>query len=372
LECYQNIILRKQCLEFKPILSKLNELAGREKRAGTSELRPSSVVPGEGNPGLIPNGDHQAVQEMYRKLRLLHHPINTEKTYLRWFRRFVRFLGDCHPEKASENQIAEFLTDLAIERDVSGGTQNVALNSILFYYQKVIGRDLGFINAVRAKVSNYLPVVLSKQEVEKLEGYFSGEYLLMFLLLYGSGLRHRECRSLRIKDLCSERKEILVRDTKGMKDRITMLPERALPLLERQIEVARAQHNIDLADGFGSVYLPFALEVKYPTASTEFGWQYLFPSRKLSKDPRSGVVRRHHIHERSFASKMKRAVKAAGLTKHATPHALRHSFATHLLESGTDIRAVQELLGHKDVKTTMIYTHVMNRPGQTLRSPADQ
>ena len=235
----------------------------------------------------------------------------------------------------------------------------------------MLGRNLHFINSVRAKASEYRPVVLTKSEIAELFPFVSGVYRLMFLLMYGGGLRHRECRKLRVKDLCIESGQILVRDGKGMKDRVTVLPKNATSLLQQQIANVRAQHQCDLSDGFGEVYMPYALARKYPSAQRDLGWQYLFPSVKLSRDPRSGRTRRHHLNEKTFPTRFKAALVRTEIVKNAVPHTLRHSFATHMLEDGADIRTVQELLGHKDVKTTMIYTHVMNRPGLAVTSPSD-
>jgi integron integrase len=234
-----------------------------------------------------------------------------------------------------------------------------------------LGRELGFINSVRAKVSEYRPAVLTKSEVAALVRHMTGVPRIMFLLMYGGGLRHRECRTLRIKDVCIETRQIVVRDGKGMKDRVTVLPERVIPQFQAHIEYVRDLHQSDLLQGFGAVYLPFALARKYPNAAKEFCWQYIFPASRLSRDPRGGGYRRHHVHESTFSKQMRKALQKSQIDKYAVPHTLRHSFATHLLEGGADIRTVQELLGHKDVRTTMIYTHVMNRPGLGPLSPSD-
>ena len=263
------------------------------------------------------------------------------------------------------------MTDLAVTRCLAANSQNQALSAILYYYQHVLNKDLRFINHVRAQSRDYRPVVLTKEEVSELYRGMRGTYRLMFLLMYGGGLRHRECRTLRLKDVCISSRQITVRDGKGMKDRVTVVPDSSVALIKEQISYVKNLHRRDLADGFGEVFLPFALEVKYPNASKESAWQYLFPSIRISKDKRSGCFRRHHIHGDTFPRHFKKALKKTEILKPATPHTLRHSFATHLLENGSDIRTVQELLGHKDVATTMIYTHVMNRPGLAVKSPAD-
>ncbi len=281
-------------------------------------------------------------------------------------------MDDEQLHKYGEREIGEFLTDLAVGGEVTAGTQNQALSAILFYYGRVVGRDLQFIQRVRAKASTYRPVVLSQREVAELMSYMRGTSETMFRLMYGSGLRHRECRCLRIKDVCFDTGHIVVRNGKGQQDRVTVLPDSVVEPLRRCIHEAAIVHREDVQDGRGRVYLPFALHRKYPHADRELGWQYVFPSRRLSRDPRSGIWRRHHVHESTFAGALKRALARTAITKPATPHTLRHSFATHLLENGADIRSVQELLGHKDVKTTMIYTHVMNRPGLCVRSPLDR
>jgi integron integrase len=260
---------------------------------------------------------------------------------------------------------------LAVEGNVTAGTQKQAKCALLFLYQKVLGRELGFLDMGQANKPSRLPVVLSRPEVVRLLPEFQGLRRLMFLVMYGTGMRHRECRRLRVKDVCFDEGHIVVRSGKGDQDRITVLPERCREALREQIEVVRRQHERDLDDGFGAVYLPHALERKYPNENREFGWQWVFPAKKLAKDPRSGKFRRHHVSDEYFGEFFKRAIDRVGITKNAVPHSLRHSFATHLLEDGADIRTVQELLGHKDVRTTMIYLHVMNKPGLAVRSPVD-
>ncbi len=241
----------------------------------------------------------------------------------------------------------------------------------MFFYQRILGRELEFIDSVKAQRPKHLPLVLSRPEVTRMLRELQGRDLLLALLLYGSGMRHKEVLRLRVKDVHFDTMQIMVRDGKGEKDRVTMLPKAAVELLQVQFKAVKKLHDKDLEAGFAQVFLPYALEKKYPNANREFCWQFVFPSRERSRDPRSGAIRRHHIHENNFPPIMKRALKAAGVDQPATPHTLRHSFATHLLEDGYDIRTVQELLGHADVKTTMIYTHVLNKPGLAVRSPAD-
>ena len=272
---------------------------------------------------------------------------------------------------ADESHLRSFLTGLAVEGDVSPNTQNQAKSALLFLFQKVLGREIGFLDVVSADKPMRLPVVLSRQEIATLLPEFQGTRRLMFLVMYGAGLRHAECRRIRIKDVCFDEGHLVVRSGKGEKDRITVLPDCCRQDLIEQVERVRRQHNRDLDNEMDAVYLPYALERKYPNANREFGWQWLFPAMQLSKDPRSGHIRRHHVGEDLFAKFFRTALKQSGIRKNAVPHSLRHSFATHLLESGTDIRTVQELLGHKDVQTTMIYTHVMNKPGIAVKSPAD-
>ena len=372
LDVYQSAVLRTSVVDFQPIRKTLQLIAEREKRLGGATIAETSPVQGEGNTGLLDPHEPEPVQRMRKRMRMLHYPRSTEQAYVSWVARFIRHLDDERLECHGEAEIADFLTDLAVTADVAAGTQNQALCGILFFYEKVLGRDMRFVNSVRAKASSYRPIVLTKREVTELFQFFVGRYRIMFLLMYGGGLRHRECRTLRIKDVCFEKREILVRDGKGMKDRVTVLANNAVPLLQAHLQNVRAMHEADLQDGFGEVYLPFALARKYPDASRDFGWQYIFPSHRRSRDPRSGIVRRHHLHESTFCSHFKKALPRTEIAKPAKPHTLRHSFATHMLEDGADIRTVQELLGHKDVKTTMIYTHVMNRPGLAVTSPSDR
>ena len=376
IEWYQSLVLKTSDFDFGPFKRKLGEIAERERLVGGEdggEANPEGVsVPGEGNPGLIDPREPAPIRAMRERMRLLHHPKSTEAAYVGWLARFIRHVDSEHLEKFGEAEIGDFLTDLAVTGEVSAGTQNQALCALLFYYGKVVGEDLKFIERVRAKAGEYRPVVLSQREVFDLQEYVSGTMGVMFWLMYGSGLRHRECRCLRIKDVCFDTGHIVVRNGKGQKDRITVLPNTVVVALRHTIEAAADQHRLDLKDGLGSVYLPFALSRKYPGAERELMWQYVFPAQRLSKDPKSGVWRRHHVHETTFASAMRKALKRTALTKPATPHTLRHSFATHMLENGADIRTVQELMGHKDVKTTMIYTHVMNRPGLVVTSPLDR
>ena len=373
IEAYQSTVLKSSEVDFRPIRETLQKFVRRESSgASVAGAYDANRVPGEGNAGLIRQDEPEVIQRMRAMMRRLHHPKSTEDAYVGQLKKFIRHLDDERLENFGEPEIGDFLTDLAIEGNVAASTQNQALSAILFFYGNVLGRNMQFINMVRAKASEYRPVVLTKNEVAELFPFVSGVYRLMFLLMYGGGLRHRECRKLRIKDLCLEQGEILVRDGKGMKDRVTVLPQNALSMLREQIASVTAIHQCDLDDGLGEVYLPYALARKYPRAQRDLGWQYLFPSHKLSKDPRSDRLRRHHIHEGTFAARFKAALVRTEIVKNAVPHTLRHSFATHMLEDGADIRTVQELLGHRDVKTTMIYTHVMNRPGLAVTSPSDR
>ncbi len=375
LEWYQTMVLRVSKVDFSEFTLKLQEMAEKERRAQVSSSEPLSEedgFAGEGKPGVLNPNEARPVQALRARMRVLHNPISTENSYAGWIARFVRHLDDENLEKYSEDAIGEFLTELALVREVDAGTQNQALSAILFYYQKVLGREMQFIHRLRAKESTYLPLVMSVEEIKLLLPEFLGRNEVMARLMYGSGMRHRETRTLRIKDLHFDTGHIVVRNGKGQKDRVTVLPTSVAESLRAVVEEAKKIHKHDLLQGYGSVYLPFALSRKYPNAATETAWQYVFPSRQRSRDPRSGAIRRHHIHEGTFAEAMRKAVAMSGIEKPATPHTLRHSFATHMLDDGADIRTVQELLGHKDLNTTRIYTHVMNRPGLVVRSPLDR
>lgn len=311
------------------------------------------------------------LDHMRNLLRTKHYSIRTEETYLAWSKRFIRFHNLRHPNEMGAREIEQFLTHLAVTQHVSASTQNQAMSAILFLFKQVPGIDPGPVHALRAKMPERLPVVLSRQEVKTILAYLEGLPWLMAYLMYGSGLRLMECVRLRIKDVDFDYHQITVRDGKGAKDRVTMLPKVIVEALRQRIAKMKVLHAQDLAEGFGDVYLPYALDRKYPNTAKEFGWQYVFAAQKRSVDPRSGKTMRHHIGQKVLQGAVKKAMKAAGITKHASCHTLRHSFATHLLEAGYDIRTVQELLGHKDVSTTMIYTHVLNRGGKGVVSPAD-
>jgi len=305
-------------------------------------------------------------------IRRKHYSIRTEQAYVDWVKRFILYHGKRHPAEMAEEEVAQFLTYLAGDLDVASSTQNQALSALLFLYKNVLKHEIGWLEKVeRAKKPAKLPVVLSRAEVKQIFAQLHGVPKIMAGLLYGSGLRLMECVRLRVKDIDFALGQITVRDAKGGKDRITMLPLNLAEPLRRHLVRVKAQHEQDLADGFGSVHFPFALSRKFPNATREWAWQYVFASSRVSIDPRSGRKQRHHIAEGILQSALKRAVGAAGIVKRANCHSLRHSFATHLLGKGYDIRTVQELLGHKDVSTTMIYTHVLNRPGLGIKSPLD-
>jgi integron integrase len=313
------------------------------------------------------------LEQVRARIRFKHYSLRTEQAYTDWIRRFIRHFGKKHPRDMGAKEVEEFLSHLAVAGRVSASTQNQAKSALLFLYKEVLGAELGWLDQVAsAKTSKRLPVVLTPSEVMSMLSRLDGSHALVARLLYGTGLRIMEGLRLRVKDVDFERCEILVRDGKGGKDRVTMLPSSISPALHVHLERVREQHRQDLAEGYGEVYLPFALDRKYPNAGREWGWQYVFPSARLSVDPRSGITRRHHVQDQAVQRAIRQAVRDAGINKPATPHTLRHSFATHLLESGYDIRTVQELLGHSDVSTTMIYTHVLNRGGRGVASPLDR
>jgi integron integrase len=306
-------------------------------------------------------------------MRVKHYSIRTEQAYVDWIRRFILFHGKRHPDTMGEQEIAAFLTHLAVNRNVAASTQNQALSALLFLFQQVLDRKLDFIAGVeRVRRPPKLPVVLTRNETRSVIAHISGDYRLLAELLYGSGLRLMECVRLRIKDIDFGYNQITVRGGKGLRERVTILPVRLRQPLQSHLARVKQLHERDLARGGGNVYLPSALSRKYPNAQRAWIWQYVFPAAKPSLDPRSGENRRHHIPEKNLQNAVKKAILAADIAKAASCHTFRHSFATHLLESGYDIRTVQELLGHKDVATTMIYTHVLNKPGLGVRSPIDE
>jgi integron integrase len=307
------------------------------------------------------------------KIRLKHYSIRTEQAYVDWIRRFIVFHGKRHPQSLGADEVEAFLTSLAVDRQVAAATQNLAKSALLFLYRDVLERELPWLdNVVRARTPTRLPVVLNRAEVGAILLRLRGAHRLIGRMLYGTGMRILECVRLRVKDVEFTRHEILIRDGKGFKDRVTMLPRGVMRPLRAHLATVQEQHGLDLRDGFGDVLLPFALARKFPTAGREWAWQYVFPADRRSPDPRTGIVRRHHVSDQAFQRAMRQAVRDAGVVKPATPHTLRHSFATHLLESGYDIRTVQELLGHAELGTTMIYTHVLNRGGLGVTSPLDR
>lgn len=312
------------------------------------------------------------LEQLRDAVRRRHYSYRTEKAYLHWARRYILFHRKRHPAEMGEHEVGMFLTHLAVERRVFASTQNQALNAILFLYKQVLNRDIGLIEGVtRAKRSQRLPAVLSRDEVQAVLMRLSGRVWLMAGLMYGAGLRVTECLRLRIKDVDFGFRQILVRDGKGKKDRAVPLPRAMTAALRMQIEVVSRIHAADLADGFGEVSLPCAIGRKYPNAPRELGWWYLFPASHRSRDPYTGRIKRHHLDESVIQRAVKQAVVAAGIRKPVSCHAFRHSFATHLLADGQDIRTIQELLGHKDVSTTMIYTHVLGVGARGVASPFD-
>jgi len=305
-------------------------------------------------------------------IRSRHYSLRTEQSYIQWIRRFILFHDKRHPEEMGEKEISQFLTDLAVNRKVSASTQNQALSALLFLYKQVLGQKLDWLDdVVRAKRPKRLPVVLTQPEVTSLLDNMTGVNGLIAKLIYGTGMRKMECLRLRIMDIDFGYRQIHVRSGKGDKDRITLLPDCLGSPLQSQLAQVETLHKRDIEAGYGEVELPFALDRKYPDAGREWKWQYVFPATRRSVDPLTGVIRRHHWYDTNVSRAIKQSVFTSRINKHVGVHTLRHSFATHLLENGYDIRTVQELLGHKDVSTTMIYTHVLNKGGRGVRSPLD-
>jgi integron integrase len=305
-------------------------------------------------------------------MRLRHYSYRTEQQYVGWSRRFILYHGKRHPRDLGHAEVEGFLSHLAIERHVAAATQAQALAALLFLYKEVLNLHLPWLsNVVRATRPKRLPTVLSRAEVRRVLSQLDGQILLIVGLLYGSGLRVLEALRLRVKDIELDRRLLMVRDGKGAKDRVTVIPECLCSDLRRQLESVRERHELARSLGYAGVELPQALSQKYPSAHLELGWQFVFPASKPSRDPRSGSWRRHHVMLRSVQRRVQQAIRAAGIDKPASCHTFRHCFATHLLESGSDIRTVQELMGHASVKTTQIYTHVLNRGGIAARSPLD-
>lgn len=335
-----------------------------EQNATRSTVK-SDIAPATQPPRLL--------DQVRERIRVLHYSRSTEKTYIHWILDFIRFSGRRHPKDMGAPEIEAYLSHLATCREVAAGTQNQAMHAILFAYKQVLGIDLPWLDGVtRAKESKRLPTVLTQAETRALLANTSGMPGLVIRLLYGTGMRLMEGLRLRVKDIDFHGRIIVVRAGKGNKDRIVPLPDCLIEPLQVRLSGRRKMHDIDLSKGMADVELPHALERKYCNAGKEFGWQYVFAAADYSADPRTGVIRRHHLHEKTIQRHVRDAAQKAGIIKPTHPHTLRHSFATHLLESGADIRTVQELLGHADVSTTMIYTHVLNRGGRGVISPLDR
>jgi integron integrase len=312
------------------------------------------------------------LDQVSEALRLKHYSIHTEESYLAWIKRYILFHHKRHPQDMGGPEIQAFLSHLALHENIASSTQNQALSALLFLYRDVLRLELDYpIDAIRAKKPRRLPTILTKEETTKVIRHLSGIHQLMAKLLYGSGLRLMECVRLRVQDLDFAQRQILVRNGKGAKDRVTMLPDSLIQPLQAHLHLVKLRHLDDLTEGYGSVYLPTPLDRKYPNANREWIWQYVFPAAKHATDPRTGLTHRHHIDPSGLQKAVRRAAQTTNLTKPVSCHTFRHCFATHLLEVGYDIRTVQELLGHKDVSTTMIYTHVLNRGGLAVRSPLD-
>jgi len=312
------------------------------------------------------------LKTLQNAIRLRNYSLRTEEAYLYWTRKFLTYHQPQSPQEMGAREVSSFLTSLAVESNLAASSQNQALSALLFFFREVLHRELNWMqNLVWAKKPKKIPTVFTRQEIKMVLDRLSGLKWLMASLLYGAGLRLMECLRLRVKDIDFGYHQILVRDGKGNRDRVTILPESLIEPLQQQVITVKKMHLLDQKEGFGRVYLPYALEKKYPNANREFIWQYVFPAEKYSIDPRSGHCYRHHLHPSSLQQTIKEAIRNTGIPKTGSPHTLRHSFATHLLENGYDIRTVQELLGHKNIQTTMIYTHVLKRGGRGVRSPLD-
>ena len=325
------------------------------------------------NPAARSSGEKKLLDLYSEALRNRHYSLRTEETYISWVRHFILYHNKRHPREMGAAEINDFITHLVNERMVAASTQNQAISAIMFLYRNVlhIQLDETLILPIRPTKPKRIPTVLSRDEARRVIARMEGVYKLMAQIMYGSGLRLMEVIRLRVKDLDFENRQIVVRDGKGENDRITPFPDVLLVPMRLHVHQVRIRHELDLVQGFGTVYLPYALERKYPNANREFAWQYAFPASALSTDPITGIRQRHHLAESNLQKAVKRAARLVKVDKPVTPHIFRHSFATHLLEAGYDIRTVQELLGHKDVKTTMIYTHVLQRGGLAVRSPLD-
>lgn len=329
-----------------------------------------SIIP---NPAARSAGGKKLLDLYSEALRNRHYSLRTEETYISWVRKFILYHNKRHPRDMGAAEINDFITNLVNHRSVAASTQNQAISAIMFLYRNVLHLELddSQILPIRPTKPKRIPTVLSRDETKRVIARMEGVYKIMAQIMYGSGLRLMEVIRLRIKDLDFDNRQIIVRDGKGENDRITPFPDMLLASMRLHVHQVRIRHELDLAQGFGTVHLPYALERKYPNANREFAWQYAFPATVLSIDPVTGIRQRHHLAESNLQKAVKRAARLAKMDKPVTPHIFRHSFATHLLEAGYDIRTVQELLGHKDVKTTMIYTHVLNRGGLAVRSPLD-
>ena len=345
----------------------LNQEASSNAKHPVSEMSVSKAV------AAVQIHHPEVIQALRTRIRTKHQSIRTEQSYVGWVSRFIAFHKMKDPQDMGDLEVVRFLEFLAVDRQVVGKTQSVALSAIVYLYANVFQRPLGDLgDFVRAKKSRYLPVVLSQREVKLLLDQMDGVYGLMAGLLYGTGMRLMECVRLRVKDVDYDYQQIVVRNAKGKKDRVVPFPKKYQEPIREHLKARKKIHEKDIARDVGAVYLPPALTLKYPNAATEWIWQYVFPSSRISEDPRSHLFRRHHLHEKGLQKRIKPATLRAGITKKVGCHTLRHSFATHMLEAGYDIRTVQELLGHADVSTTMIYTHVLNSPGISVQSPVDR